>query len=180
MRRAVGLACAAAVVLVGCSSNDEPDQSATPTQEPVSWQPCDAIPADVLAQAGLAKPPDDADARIDRSTSPQSYGCIYDAADGHGPGAVVASNAMTVDDALNLGTKIDETTLDGHRMISTDSPQARSCVVVVEIDPGVITVQVGYSADTFDPVTIPATVQDACTWATGYAQKLAPAFPDRL
>ena len=167
----------AGVVLVGCSSGSGAPEP-TATDGPVSWQPCDEISPEALAAAGLRFDGDDG-SRLARA-DPQSFGCIFSSdPPWTAPNVTVSGWSMTVDEAVK-GEVLAESELGGRRMIATDDTNSRSCVVVIELPPGVITLQVGWTPNPSESIKDAASAVEACEYATGYAEGLAPAFPDRL
>lgn len=146
--------------------------------EPIFWQPCDEFSPEELAAAGLTYDGDES-SRI-TSTNPQLYGCIYFSKPaGAAPAVTVSAWASSVEDAVQ-GRVIQESLVGKYRLIATEDAVSKSCVVVVGVDPGVLTFRVGWSPSPSGAAKEPRSVEEACGHAMGYAARLAPAFPDNL
>lgn len=78
---------------------------------------------------------------------------------------------VTGDDRLTL---MEQTTIGGHRALVNDFPGGLSCVVSIDVQPGVLEFMVGYKIDDFE------TADQACDQAVNVATAMAPYFPEHL
>lgn len=182
----MGLVGLVLLLSTGCSAatgDANPNPSPSPeTSEaesaPIVWQPCDEFAPEELAAAGL-KYDGDESSRI-TSTNPQLFGCIYFAEPtGSAPAVTVSAWASSVEDAIQ-GRVLQESLIGKYRLIATEDALSSSCLVVVGVDPGVLTFRVGWTPSPPAGAKEPRSIEEACGYAMGYAAKLAPAFPDQL
>ncbi|WP_072690390.1 DUF3558 family protein [Rhodococcus marinonascens] len=169
---ALALLTVGAVAACGSPASGEPTEVQAPPVTEITYHPCEGIPAEAIRLAKLdVRPPLPHDLE-----NPKSLGCIYLS---HEPrdGVTIAATDRTI---RTLETSDRFTTLDGvrvawRRALVQDFPDTRSCLVSVEITPGVLDFQVGYGSN--EIFTTPAA---ACDDAMKYVHTLAPYFPEHL
>ncbi|AOW95230.1 hypothetical protein BFN03_18550 [Rhodococcus sp. WMMA185] len=154
------------------SVGGEPTEVEVPAATEVTYHPCDGLPAEAIRKAKLdVRPPIPLDLE-----DPKSLGCIYLS---HEPGGGVTISATdrtigTLETSDRFVT-LDEVRVAGRRTLVQDFPDTRSCLVSVEITPGVLDFQVGYGSN--ETFTTPAA---ACDQAMKVVNTLAPYFPEHL
>jgi hypothetical protein len=138
----------------------------------ITYQPCDGIPADAVAQARI-----DAQAPVrENDKNPTSNSCRYLDRDRY-YGVVVSARAETVQDIEKSGRfqVLSVTQIAGHRTLVSDFHGGSACTVSVDINPGILEFMIGYSElEDFK------TADAACGRTLEVAKTLAPHFPDRL
>ncbi|MFC0447886.1 DUF3558 family protein [Rhodococcus jostii] len=138
----------------------------------ITYQPCDGIPADAIAQARI-------NAQVpvrQEDEHPTSHSCRYLDSDLY-YGVVVSARAETVEDIESSGRfqVLTETEIGGRRTLVSDFHGGSACTVSVDVEPGILEIMIGYSElEDFK------TVDAACGRALEVATTLAPHFPERL
>ncbi|MFZ2175155.1 MAG: DUF3558 family protein [Rhodococcus sp. (in: high G+C Gram-positive bacteria)] len=158
-----------------CSEPDAglPTGMDAPEVTEVTYHPCDGLPANAIRKAKLdIRPPE-----VDDLDNPKSLGCGYLS---HEPRYGITISAkertlQTLETQPDRFITLDETEIAGRRILIQDFPDTRSCLVSVEITPGVLDFQVGYGSN--ETFTTPAA---ACDQAMKVVNTLAPYFPDHL
>ncbi|MFZ2173808.1 MAG: DUF3558 family protein [Rhodococcus sp. (in: high G+C Gram-positive bacteria)] len=163
----------AASTACGSSDHAEPTEVRTPEVTQVTYHPCDELPAEAIREAKLdVRPPERHD--VD---NPKTLACIYLS---HEPryGVNITAKERTfavLETETDRFITLDETRIAGRRTLIQDFPDTRSCLVSVEITPGVLDFQVGYGSN--EIFTTPAA---ACDQAMKVVNTLAPYLPEHL
>ncbi|WP_124396262.1 DUF3558 domain-containing protein [Rhodococcus wratislaviensis] len=158
-------------IAAACTTDTEGDAVHEDTPV-ITYQPCDGIPADAVAQARI-----DAQAPVrENDKNPTSNSCRYLDRDLY-YGVVVSARAESFEDIESSGRfrVLNETEIGGRRTLVSDFHGGSACTVSVDVDPGVLEIMIGYSElEDF------RTVDAACGRALEVATTLSPHFPDHL
>ncbi|WP_072690389.1 DUF3558 family protein [Rhodococcus marinonascens] len=173
-RISVALALLAVGAAAACSNPavGEPTEVQAPPVTEVTYHPCDGLPAEAIRLTKLdVRPPEHHDVE-----PPKTLGCGYLS---HEPryGINITAKERTFDvlETSDRFTTLDDVRVAGRRALVQDFPDTRSCLVSVEITPGVLDFQVGYGSN--ETFTTPAA---ACDQAMKIVNTLAPYFPEHL
>lgn len=169
---AVIAAVALTLSLASCGSSDN-DTAEPQVQPPLTLHPCDVFGPKAQAAAGIdGKTPRRYD---DREVPFQSRECSF-LSRTPDSSVLVSFNGFPISDVDEdeRFTRLQETTIAGHRAVLDDFPGGAQCLASVDFEPGVLEVMVGYPQGDIE------TSEQACPLALKIAQDLGPYFPDHL
>ncbi|NLG55244.1 MAG: DUF3558 domain-containing protein [Rhodococcus sp.] len=138
-----------------------------------TWDPCTAVPEDVIVGLGLGGRPPQPEAPQHNELS---LTCGFIAFDSHYTVLVTAhTESLTSRRADSVYTTVRESWLADREVLVSHFPNL-SCHYAVGIEPGLIDFQVRYNAA--GPLI--RTLDEACSLAQQAAEGFAPYFPERL